>query len=146
MFWVWQDLSCWQECFHWRKFLWSLESILSFHSTICFLVPSFQIMFQLFAVSFFAKIKTQPSNLQGEYWIMVISSCPEMFLSDSPRRQKYTFLNQQCKQMVSGPIQSHPSVCDFYTTYTGSHLFSFRQKEETWNRKFIVFCFITGNL
>ena len=33
--------------------------------------------------------------------------------------------------MMPAPLQSHPSVCGFYTIYAAFHLFKFRQEEIT---------------
>ena len=46
-------------------------------------------------------------------------------------RKSYNFLKQQCEQMMPEPLQSHPSVCGFYTIYAAFHLFKFWQEEIT---------------
>ena len=77
----------------------------------------------------FAIINTQASNMQGEHWIM-IANCPEiLYFADSLDRKKYSFLKQQYEQMMPEPLQSHSSVCGFYTIYAAFHLFKFRQEE-----------------
>ena len=43
----------------------------------------------------FANINTQPSNMQGEHWIMIANSCHILYFADSLRRKNYSFLKQQ---------------------------------------------------
>ena len=77
----------------------------------------------------FAIIIPQPSNMQGEHWIM-IANCPQiLYFADSLCRKKYSFLKQHYEQIMPAPLQSHPSVCRFYTIYAAFHLFKFRQEE-----------------
>ena len=54
-----------------------------------------------------------------------------MYFADSLGRKKYNFFKQQDEQKMPEPLQSHPSVCGFYTTYAAFHLFEFRQEENT---------------
>ena len=68
----------------------------------------------------FATINTQPSNLQGEHWRMTANSPEIMYFADSLLRKKYSFLKQQYEQMMPERLQSHPSVCGFYTIYAAS--------------------------
>ena len=77
----------------------------------------------------FAFINTQPSNMQGEYWIMIANFRRELYFADSLGRNGYSFFKQHYKQMLPVPLQSHPSVCAFYTIYAAFHLFKFRQEE-----------------
>ena len=42
----------------------------------------------------FVIINTQPSNMQGEHWIMFANSCQKMYFADSLGRKKYSFLKQ----------------------------------------------------
>ena len=79
----------------------------------------------------FAIINTQPGTMQGEHWIMIANFRHELFFADSPGRKGYSFLKQHYKQMMLSPLQSHPSVCGFYTIYAAFHLFKFRQEEIT---------------
>ena len=80
----------------------------------------------------FAIINTQPSNLQGEHWIMIANFTHELYFADSLGRKEYSFLNNQhYKQMMPAHLQSQPSVCGFYTIYAAFHLFKFRQEEIT---------------
>ena len=79
----------------------------------------------------FAIINTQPSNMQGEHWIMIANSRQKLYFADSLGRKKYSFLKQKFEQMMPEPLQSHPSVCGFYTIYAAFHLFKFRQAELT---------------
>ena len=75
----------------------------------------------------FAIINTQPSKMQGEHWIA--NSRQKLYFADSLGREKYSFLKQHYEQMMPEPLQSHPSVCGFYTLYAAFHLFKFRQEE-----------------
>ena len=75
----------------------------------------------------FAIINTQPSNMQGELWIMIANFRNELYFADSLCRP--SFLKQHYKQMMPTPLQSHPSVCGSYTVYAAFHLFKFQQKE-----------------
>ena len=43
----------------------------------------------------FANINTQPSNMQGEHWILIANSCQKLYFADSLGRKKYSFLKQQ---------------------------------------------------
>ena len=63
----------------------------------------------------FAIINTQPSIMQGEHWIMIANFRHELYFADSLGRIGYSFLKQHYKQMMPAPLQSHPSVCGFYT-------------------------------
>ena len=56
-------------------------------------------------------IITQPSNMQGEHWILISNSCHKLYFADSIGRPN--FLKQQCKQTMPEPLQSHPSACGF---------------------------------
>ena len=80
----------------------------------------------------FAIINTQPSKMQGEHWIMIANFRHELYFADSLGLKRYSFLNNQhYKQMMPAPLQSHPSLCGFYTIYAAFHLFKFRQEEIT---------------
>ena len=80
----------------------------------------------------FAIINTQPSNRQGEHWIMIANFQHELYFADSLGRKGYSFFrNQHYKQMMPALLQSHPSVCGFYTLYAAFHLFKFQQKKIT---------------
>ena len=93
----------------------------------------------------FTIINTQPSNMQGEHWIMIANFRHELYFADSLGCKGYSFLNNQHnKQMMPAPLQSHPSVCGFYTIYAAFHLFKFQQKETTGVHDFIVLSLI-GN-
>ena len=59
----------------------------------------------------FAIINTQPSNMQGEHWIMIANFRDKLYFADSLGCEKYSFLKQHYKQMMPAPLQSHPSVC-----------------------------------
>ena len=86
----------------------------------------------------------QPSNMQGEHWIMIANSRQKLYFADSLARKRYSFLTQQYEQMMPEPLQSDPSVCDFYTIYAAFHLFNFRQEDITGVHDVNVISFI-GN-
>ena len=92
----------------------------------------------------FAIINTQPSNMQGEHWIMVANSRQKLYFADSLGRKKYSFLKQHYEQMIPEPLQSHPSVCGFYTIYAAFHLFKFRQEVITGVHDVNVLSFISN--
>ena len=71
------------------------------------------------------------SNMQGERWMMIANSRQKLYFADSRGRKMYSFLKQQYEQMIPDPLQSHPSVCGFYTIYAAFHLFKFRQEKKT---------------
>ena len=77
----------------------------------------------------FAILITQPSNMQGEHWVMIANSRHEMLFADSLCRP--SFLKQQYKQMMPGLQHSHPRVWGFYMIYAAFHLFKFQQEEIT---------------
>ena len=79
----------------------------------------------------FAIMNTQASNMQGEHWIMIANSCQKLYFADFLGRKKYSYFKQHYEQMMPEPLQSHPSVCGFYTIYAAFHLFKFRQEEIT---------------
>ena len=92
----------------------------------------------------FAIINTQPSNMQGEHWIMIANSRQKLYFADSLGRKKYSILKQQYEQMMPEPLQSHSSVCGFYTIYAAFHLFQFRQEEITGVHDVNVLSFISN--
>ena len=105
-----------------------------------------QTMFQYLIMTLlpFAIINTQPSNMQGEHWIMIANFRQELYFADSLGCKGYTFLKQHYKQMMPAPLQSHPSVCGFYTIYAAFHLFKFRQEEITGVHDVNVLSFISN--
>ena len=93
----------------------------------------------------FANMNTQPSNMQGEHWIMIANFQHELYFADSLGRKEYSFLNNQhYKQMMPAPLQSNPSVCGFYTIYAAFHLFKFPQEEITGVHDVDVLSFISN--
>ena len=68
--------------------------------------------------------------MQVEQGIMIANFRHEFYFADSLGCKGYNFLNNQhYKQIMPAPLQSHPSVCGFYTIYAAFHLFKFRQEE-----------------
>ena len=92
----------------------------------------------------FAIINRQPSNMQGEHWIMIADVRQKLYFADSLGRRMYSLLKQQYEQMMPEPLQSHTSVCGFYTTYAAFHLFKFRQEEITGVHDVNVLAFISN--
>ena len=93
----------------------------------------------------FAIINTQPINMQGELWIMIAIFRQKLYFAESLGCKGYSFLNNQhYKQMMPAPLQSHPSLCGFYTTYAAFHLFKFRQEEFTGVHDVKVLSFISN--
>ena len=92
----------------------------------------------------FAIINTQPSNMQGEHWIMIANSRQKMHSADSLGRKKYSFLKQQYEQIMPEPLKSYLSVCCFYTIHAAFHLFKFRQEEITGVHDVNVLSFISN--
>ena len=80
----------------------------------------------------FAILNKQPSNIQGDHWIMIANSCQKRYFADSLGRKKYSFLNNQhYQQTMPAPVQSHLNVCGSSKKYALFHLFKFRQEEST---------------
>ena len=92
----------------------------------------------------FAIINTQPSNMQGEHWIMIANSRQNFLFAESLGRKMYGLLKQQYGQMMPEPLQSHPRVCGFYTIYAAFHLFKNRQEEITGVHTANVLSFISN--
>ena len=92
----------------------------------------------------FAIINTQLSKMQVERLIMVANYRHILYFADSFVRKKCSFLKQQCEQMTPEPLQSHPSVCGFFTIYAAFHLFKFRQEEITGVHDVNVLSFISN--
>ena len=93
----------------------------------------------------FAIFNTQPSNMQGEHLIMIANFRHEFYFADSLGCIWYSFFNNQhYRQMMPAPLQSHPSVCGFYTIYAAFHSFTFQQEENTGVHDVNVFSFISN--
>ena len=113
----------------WIKFLSSKQSIVSHYSRNGTVVTADYDLTH--DNDTFAIINTQPSNLQGEQWIMIANLRQKLYFPDSLGRKKYNFLKQQYEQTMPEPLQSYPNVCGFYMMYAAFHLFKFRQEEIT---------------
>ena len=62
----------------------------------------------------FAIIDTQPSNMQGEHWIMSSNFRHEFYFADSLGCKGYSFLNNQhYKQMIQHPYSPIPAFAAF---------------------------------
>ena len=81
--------------------------------------------------------------MHGEHWLMIANSGQKLYFADSLGRKKYSLPWQHYEQMMPEPLQSHPSVCGFYTIYAAFHLFKFRQEETTGVHDVTVLSFIS---
>ena len=63
----------------------------------------------------FANVNTQPSNMQGQHWILIANFRQILYFGDSLGRKAYSFLKQQYEQMMPEPLQAQPNVCSLYT-------------------------------
>ena len=82
--------------------------------------------------------------MQGEHWIMIAIFRRELYFADSLGRKKYSLLKKHYKQMMPAPLQSHSSVCNFYTIYAAFHLFKSRQEAITGVHDVKVLSFISN--
>ena len=92
----------------------------------------------------FAIINSQPSNMQGEHCIIIANFRHELCFADSLGCKGYNFLKQHYKQLMPATLQSHPSVCGFYTIYAAFHLFKFQQEQITGVHDINVLSFISN--
>ena len=77
----------------------------------------------------FAFINTQPSNMQGEHWVMIANFHHKLFFVDS--RGRPSFVKQQYKQFMPEPLQNQPSVRGLYVIYAVFPLLEFRREKIT---------------
>ena len=140
----WQVWCCWKECVKMDNF--ALQQIINRIPLLKFrYLGSFPSDYVPTLDKYtFAIINTQPSDMQGEHWIMIANSRQKLYFADSLGRKKYSYLKQQYEQMIPEPLQSHPSVCGFYTIYAAFHLFKFRQEEITGVHDVNVLSFISN--
>ena len=82
--------------------------------------------------------------MQGKHWILIANSRQKLYFPDSLGHKKYSFLKQQYEQVMPEKLQSHPSVCRFYTIYAAFHLIKFRQEEITGVHNVNVLSFISN--
>ena len=94
----------------------------------------------------FAIIITQSSNMQDEHWIMVANLRQILYFADSVGGKRYSFLTQQCEQMMPEPLQSHPSVCGLCVISAAFHHFKFRQEETTGVHDVNIFSFRSNHM
>ena len=73
----------------------------------------------------FAIINIQPSNMQGEHWIMIAKLRHQLYFADS------LVLRKNYKRMIPERLQLHRSLYGFYTIYAAFLLFKFGQEEIT---------------
>ena len=91
----------------------------------------------------FAFIKTQLSTMQGGHWDMIANFRHELYFAHSLGSKGYSCLNnQRYKQMMPALLQSHPSICGFFTIYAAFHIFQFRWEKITGVHHVIVVSFI----
>ena len=81
--------------------------------------------------------------MQVEHWIMIANSRQNLYFADFLGREKYSFLKQHYEQKKREPLESHASVCGFYTIYAAFHLFKFRPEEITGVHDVNVLSFIS---
>ena len=84
--------------------------------------------------------------MQDEHWTLIANSRQILYFADPLGRKKYSFLKQQYEQMMPEPLESHPSVCGFYTKDAVFHLFIFRQKGTTGVHDVNVLSFMSNNM
>ena len=77
---------------------------------------------------------------------MIANSRQLMYFADSFGCKMYSYLKQQYEQMMPEPLQSHPSVCGFYTIYVAFHLFKFQQEETKGVQDGNVLSFISNHI
>ena len=79
---------------------------------------------------------------------MIANFRNELYFVDSLGCKGYSFLNnninQHYTQMMPAPLQSHSSVCGFYTIYAAFLLFKFRQEEITGVHDVNVLAFLSN--
>ena len=78
----------------------------------------------------FAIINTQPSNMQGEHWLIIANSCQLLYFAQSPGREKHSFLEQQYEQMMPEPLPSHPIPAFAVSTRYMQHFISSNSVEK----------------
>ena len=92
----------------------------------------------------FAIINTQPSNMQGEHWILIAKLRHHFYSADSLGRKDYNFLRKNYQRMIPERFQLHQSLCGFYTIYAAFLLFMFGQEEITGVHDLNVLSFISN--
>ena len=92
----------------------------------------------------FAIINTQPSNMQGEHWIMIARLRHQLYLADSFGLRDYNLLRKNYKRMIPERLQLHQSLCGFFTIYAAFLLLKFGQEEITGVHESNVLSFISN--
>ena len=82
--------------------------------------------------------------MQCVQWMMIANSSQKLYSAEALGR--HSFLKQQYKHMVPQPLQSHSSVCGFYTMYASFRLFKFRQTELIGAHDVNEFSFISNSI
>ena len=108
-------------------------STVSLCSNFSTLVRSPQTMFQLLTMIFLllSTRKLAVCRVNIGSWLRFSNM---NFILQTLGCKWYSFLNnnnQHYQQMMPAPLQSHPSLCGFYTIYAAFHLFKFQQEEIT---------------
>ena len=101
--------------------------------------------FEVFSFSSFCELcywDTKPSNMLGEYWILIATSRHKLYFADSSGGDNYSFLKEHLKQVLPGPLETHPSFCGFYTIYSVFHFLNFRWEDITRNHDVILLPYI----
>ena len=92
----------------------------------------------------FAVINTQPSNMQGEHWIMIAKLRHQFYFADSFGRKDFNFLRKSYKRLIPERLRRHQSFYGFYTLYAAFRLFKFGQEEITGVHNLNVLSFISN--
>ena len=92
----------------------------------------------------FAVINRQPSNMQGEHWIMIAKLRHQLYFADSLGRKDFKFLRKSYKRMIPERLRRHQSFYGFYTIYAAFRLFKFGQEEITGVHNLNVLSFISN--
>ena len=82
--------------------------------------------------------------MQREHWKKTANYCQTLCFADTLCRKMFIFTTQQYEPMLPEPLQSHLSVCGFYTIYAAFHLFKFQQREITGVHDVNVVSFISN--
>ena len=143
----WQVWCCWKKCVKMYNFV--LQQIINLILLLKFRCLGSFLSYYLPTLDndTFAIISTQPSNMQGEHWIMFANFRQDLYFADSLGCKRYRFLNnkhQHYKQVIPASLQCHPSVCGFHTVFAAFHLLKFRQEEITGDHDVYVLYFLSN--
>ena len=94
----------------------------------------------------FAIMNMQANDTPGGHWIMtaMFHHVTNLASSLGLTIKNYPFLKHKCRQLIPTRLQTHPSVCGFYTDNAVIHLFKFQQEELTGVNNVNVLSFISN--